>query len=316
MDYVEADGSTIDEAIDRALEQLGIARDKAEIEILCNTTRGLFGIGARKARVRASRRREIDLREKEAAKCEPRLATPAEGTIAASPVARDSLPEALTMPQSLGFDKSPEKSRPEDRLDAMGDSDRAAEAAGGEELAADQEEIPQGLASGPLHATLERARTVLTEIIALMQVEAQVALADEGQLLITGDKRGMLIGRRGQTLDALEYLVNRIIGREELPGRVSIDAEDYRERRRGSLEGLAQRLAERVRHRGKAVSLNPMSPRDRRIIHLALQGDPSLVTRSTGEGYYRRLVIAPAGSRGGGRQQGRREGADGRRRGE
>jgi spoIIIJ-associated protein len=316
MDYVEAEGSTIDQAIDRALEQLGIARDKAEIEILCNTTRGLFGIGARKARVRASRRRQIDLEEKEPAACESQPSTTVERGIAAPPVVRQPTPDATPAPESSGLDERREKAWPEDGVAVVGSSDHAEESPVAEEIAVDQGDGPPGLVSGPRDVTLDRARTILTEIVALMEVEAEVVLADGGQLLITGDKRGMLIGRRGQTLDALEYLVNRIIGREELPGRVSIDAEDYRERRRGSLEGLAQRLAERVRRRGKAVSLNPMSPRDRRIIHLALQGDPSLVTRSTGDGYYRRLVIAPAGLRGGGRHQGRREGAEGRRRGE
>jgi spoIIIJ-associated protein len=315
MDYVEVEGSTIDEAIERALEQLGIARDKAEIEILCNTSRGLFGLGAKKARVRASRRREIDIEESESAGDEPPL-TPSDAQgIAAPPSALDSVLGTPVTLEPSGSERLALRSSPEDKRASLPGSANTAE-----ELdvapVAERGEEEQPSVSEPAGATLERARTVLTEIVALMQVEAQVVLADEGQLMIAGDKRGMLIGRRGQTLDALEYLVNRIIGREELPGRISIDAEDYRERRRGSLEGLAQRLAERVRRRGKAVSLNPMSPRDRRIIHLALQGDPSLVTRSTGDGYYRRLVIAPAGSRGGGRQQGRRGGAEARRRGE
>jgi spoIIIJ-associated protein len=315
MDYVEVEGSTIDEAIERALEQLGIARDKAEIEILCNTSRGLFGLGAKKARVRASRRREIDIEESESAGDEPPLAPLDAQAIAAPPSALDSVLGTPVTLELSGSERLALRSSPEDKRASLPGSASTAEEFDVAPVAERGEE-EQPPVSEPAGATLERARTVLTEIVALMQVEAQVVLADEGQLMITGDKRGLLIGRRGQTLDALEYLVNRIIGREELPGRISIDAEDYRERRRGSLEGLAQRLAERVRRRGKAVSLNPMSPRDRRIIHLALQGDPSLVTRSTGDGYYRRLVIAPAGSRGGGRQQGRRGGAEARRRGE
>jgi spoIIIJ-associated protein len=313
MDYVEAEGSTIDAAIERALEQLGVAREKAEIEILCNASRGLFGIGGRKARVRASPRREIDLGEGEPVAAEPPPAPRSAQKITAPAFARDSLPEAPVTP---GLPRPPAKSSPGDSVGTASGPEITAEEISAEEPATERGGLEQPPGSAPGGATLERARAVLEEIVGLMQVEAQVALADDGQLMISGDKRGMLIGRRGQTLDALEYLVNRIIAREELPGRVGIDAEDYRERRRGSLEGLAQRLAERVRRRGRPVSLNPMSPRDRRIIHLALQGDPSLVTRSTGDGYYRRLVIAPAGSRGGGRQQGRREGAEGRRRGE
>jgi len=266
MDYVEAAGNTIDEAIAQALEQLGVAREKAEIEILCDTTRGLFGIGKKKARVRATIRREIELAEIDTAAVEPEA------------------PEAEVTTEALPTEEpAPEPDR----------DDVAAEEAPPEETGSD-------------NGTLEVARGVLQEIVGLMQVEARVDVASEERLVISGDKRGLLIGRRGQTLDALEYVLNRIVARTDQVGRVSIDSENYRERRRQSLEALAQRLAKRVHRRGKPVSLNPMTPRDRRIIHLALQGDSSLVTRSTGDGYFRRLVIAPAGHRGGNRQRGQR----------
>jgi spoIIIJ-associated protein len=105
----------------------------------------------------------------------------------------------------------------------------------------------------------------------------------------------MIIGRRGQTLDALEHLVNRIVLRDEADAgvRIALDVEGYRERRQESLEQLARRLAAKARETGRAVTLNPMSPRDRRIVHLALESDPGVSTASEGEGHYRRLVIAP-----------------------
>jgi spoIIIJ-associated protein len=259
---VETEGNTIDDAIERALVELGVGREKAEIEILCDTTRGLFGIGARKARVRASLRRRID-----------------EGWLDATP----GKPEAPPLPEQ----------------EQAGDDEASMD------LVAQGQEAP-GCESE--HAAVERARDVLAQIIGLMKLDAQVAVAGAGRLAVSGDKRGMLIGRRGQTLDALEYLINRIISREVRAERVTIDAEDYRERRRESLEALAHSLAERVRRRGRPLSLNPMSPRDRRIIHLALQGESSVVTRSTGDGHYRRLIIAPAGACETGRQRGRREG--------
>jgi len=159
----------------------------------------------------------------------------------------------------------------------------------------------------------EQAREILDRIVALMGVEATVNVGASGELVLSGDKGGLLIGRRGQTLDALEYVLNRIIARESAGARISIDAENYRARRRESLEELAARMADRVRKRGKPVSLNPMSPRDRRIVHLALQDDASLVTRSTGEGQFRRLIISPAGNRGGGRSRSRRRGSASRR---
>jgi len=114
-------------------------------------------------------------------------------------------------------------------------------------------------------------------------------------LAVSADSGGLLIGRRGQTLDALEYIVNRIVGREDgVWGRVMIDVEHYRERRLEHLTQLAQRLAEKAKQSGRPVTLNPMSPRDRRVVHLALRGDTAISTRSQGEGHYRKVIILPA----------------------
>ena len=109
-----------------------------------------------------------------------------------------------------------------------------------------------------------------------------------------------MIGRRGQTLDALEYLVNRIVARsEDAPAsRIMVDVEGYRERRREYLNELARRLAEKAKQTGRSVTLNPMSPRDRRVVHLALQNDTSVETRSQGQGYYRKMLILPGARRG------------------
>ncbi|MBI3302826.1 MAG: KH domain-containing protein [Deltaproteobacteria bacterium] len=132
-----------------------------------------------------------------------------------------------------------------------------------------------------------------------MGIEASVALEvspEEVLLRIDGKEGGILIGRKGQTLDALEYLVNRIISRsEEGEAHVVLDTENYRERRKKSLEELALRLGERAKRRRKTVTLNPLSPRDRRVVHLALQDDPLVTTKSTGGGYHRKLLIIPEG---------------------
>jgi spoIIIJ-associated protein len=144
---------------------------------------------------------------------------------------------------------------------------------------------------------MREACAVLQEVIHLMNIEA-VSSCDihEGEAVITltGGPINLLIGHRGQTLDALEYLLNRMVTRsEEGEARFVLDAEGYRERRRKSLESLALHLGERVKRRRKIVTLSPLSPRDRRIIHLALQGDPLVTTRSMGRGYFRRLSILP-----------------------
>lgn len=143
----------------------------------------------------------------------------------------------------------------------------------------------------------EKACEVLKEVLRLMGLDASLSFEvqeEEVVVNILDAADGIVIGRNGQTLDALEYLVNRIITRsEESEVRVALDAEGYRERRRKNLENLALRLGERAKRRRKTVTLNPLSPRDRRVIHLALEGDPLVTTRSMGRGYFRRLCIVP-----------------------
>jgi spoIIIJ-associated protein len=138
-----------------------------------------------------------------------------------------------------------------------------------------------------------------------MGFENSVAIAqsEDGVVLeIHSEESSVLIGKHGQTLDALEYVLNLIVAREEESAtRIHLDSEDYRAKRRRSLEEMAQRMAEQVKKRGRPVTLDPLSPRDRRTIHLALQGEPDLTTRSTGEGIYRQLMILPKGEPGRGR---------------
>jgi spoIIIJ-associated protein len=116
---------------------------------------------------------------------------------------------------------------------------------------------------------------------------------------VRADNSALLIGRKGQTLEALQYLVTRIAG--ERPGgegaHVVIDVENYRERRRKTLEDMALRLGEKAKRQRKTVTVDALSAADRRIIHTALQDDPWVTTRSLGQGSYRRLLIIPEGDR-------------------
>jgi spoIIIJ-associated protein len=149
-----------------------------------------------------------------------------------------------------------------------------------------------------------RAREVLEALLVHLvdgpQVE-EIRGEDEEtiHLSLSAADGGMIIGRRGQTLDALEHLVSRIVFRDdgERGLRIALDVEGYRQRREESLRELAQRLATKAKETGAVVTLNPMSPRDRRIVHLALQADPDVSTVSQGEGSFRRLLITPQGGR-------------------
>jgi spoIIIJ-associated protein len=151
-------------------------------------------------------------------------------------------------------------------------------------------------------AVAERAKAALSEILRLMGLKASVetqAGGDEIILDIRGENSGLLIGRKGQTLDALQYLVTRIAG--ERPGsegpHIVVDIENYRQRRRKSLEDMALRLGEKAKRQRKTVTVDALSTADRRIIHAALQDDPWVTTKSLGQGSYRRLLIIPEGDR-------------------
>ena len=143
----------------------------------------------------------------------------------------------------------------------------------------------------------ETAKKTLQDILRLLEVEAAVDLKEDSEhilLNIKGDGSGLLIGRKGQTLDAIEYLINKIVHKDaEDKKRIVVDTENYRLRREDSLVKLAQRLAEKAKRLGRPVTISPMSAHDRRIIHLALQDDKTLRTWSTGSGLYRKVIISP-----------------------
>jgi len=143
------------------------------------------------------------------------------------------------------------------------------------------------------------AKRTLEEILALIPVEATVAASrGEGRitLKVQGDRSGLLIGRKGNTLDALQFLVNKIVSKA-LGKKIDvvIDSENYRRRREDSLTQLALKMGDKAKRIKKPVTTNPMNPHDRRLIHLALKDDEHLETRSRGEGLLKRVVIIPKG---------------------
>lgn len=236
MEYVEAEGNTIDEAIKNALKTLGVERDKVTVDILAEGKRGILGIGAKKARVRASLRKSLFAEEE----------------------------------QKRGEQHPAQEERPSrDKIAAIG----------------------------------QKGKEVLGEILTLMGVNAAVEIKSgetevEIILNIQGDSGGLLIGRRGQTLDALQYLLTRIVSERQGEGpQLIVDTENYGERRRKSLEDMALRLGEKAKRQRKSVTVDALSAADRRVIHRALQDDPWLTTKSLGRGAYRRLLIIPEGDR-------------------
>jgi spoIIIJ-associated protein len=222
MKSVETEGKTIEEAVGKACEELGVLREDLDIQVLANGSTGFWGlVGAKNAKIRA--------------------------TLKERPMAQPS----------------------EANLSPLPSADQAAEA----------------------------AQKTLLDLLRLLEVEASVDLKEDSErilLNIKGDGSGLLIGRKGQTLDALEYLVNKIVHKgAEDKKRIVVDTENYRSRREDSLVKLALRLADKAKRLGRPVTISPMNAHDRRIIHLALQEDKSLRTWSTGTGLYRKVIISP-----------------------
>jgi spoIIIJ-associated protein len=268
MDFVETEGDTIDQAIENALKSLGVAREKITVDILSEGKKGIFGFGAQKARIRAS------------------LTKSGVDRSTRTPALAGSSPSGLRPTSDLeGPPGLPVGLLPEEPQAISG-------------------EIEPPVTAAEASAITAKAKTTLADILGLMGVKASVeTMVDEKSgetiLEIRSDNSGLLIGRKGQTLEALHYLVTRIAG--ERPGNdgphLVIDIENYRERRRKSLEDMALRLGEKAKRQRKTVTVDALSAADRRIVHAALQDDPWLTTRSLGQGSYRRLLIIPEGDR-------------------
>jgi spoIIIJ-associated protein len=304
-DSIEVAAPTIEKAITQALVQLGADQDDVEIEVLSTPRAGVLGLGARQARVRVTRRAP------EGASSGVTSPPPA------PPVQREPSPPVDTeVPRNTSASSADRTDQIEpagversDQLAPIADEPTADELLeperdGESETQVDAEEAsPYPDRAEP--AVLAREATgVLERILELMGESAKIEVvndkrADNLELNIKGDGSGLLIGRHGQTLDALEYVVNRVLARKlkDAATPVSIDTESYRARRRRQLHRMALAKGEQAKREHTAVTLDPMPPRDRRIIHLALKDDPLVATRSSGEGFLRSVEIMPVDER-------------------
>jgi spoIIIJ-associated protein len=293
VEGVEAEGRTVNEATEKALEQLGLRRDQVNVEVLSEGRPRLLGFRGEPARVRVT---ELP---------PPPAPTP-------RPVRDVSEPEDDDLvDEEEGDEDDDEEYEDDDDEDADEDDDEEYEDDDDEE----EEQIPAPPRRAPVaevkpvpvnEEDVAVAVTVLQNLLGLMTVEAEVVSRapetagdgiglTEAVLDVEGEDLGLLIGRRGQTLASLQYLVNLIVSKAT-NRRVafSVDVDGYRRRREEALVGLAKRTASRVRTTGRSVTLEPMPPNERRIVHLALQDDPAVVTVSIGEGEARKVAITPS----------------------
>ena len=164
---------------------------------------------------------------------------------------------------------------------------------------------PAKIKARKLMETVDRVEEFLADVFAAMQIDAKIEITENKEentmnVDLSGEDMGVLIGKRGQTLDSLQYLTNRVANKmQDGYVRVKLDTEDYRRRRKETLENLAKNIASKVKRTRRTVALEPMNPYERRIIHSALQSDPAVSTHSEGEEPYRKVVVTLARRSGG-----------------
>ena len=267
-DYITVSAKTLDDAITEALVQLGVTSDRLDYIVVEKGSEGFLGIGRKQAVIKARRKRE----EK-----------PVEETVEESkvetPVKEEVKPEKKTEKKPAKEHSHTKKNVREEKPEVKSEPKKEVELAKVE---------PQ---------TIETCEKFIYDVMNAMgmdDVKVTSVVDEEGALSINmeGSNMGILIGKRGQTLDSLQYLTNRVANKmQDGYVRVKLDTEDYRRRRKETLENLAKNIASKVKRTRKTVSLEPMNPYERRIIHSALQSDPAVSTHSEGEEPYRSVVV-------------------------
>lgn len=281
---ITVSAKTLDDAITEALVQLGVTSDRLEYDVIEKGSLGFLGIGMKQAVIRAWRKEE-----------------PKEESVdeIAEELIKEAVPTDITL--DTKEEKEPKKPKKENK-----EPKKAAQKSGKKEIKKEQKkEAKPEEKTEPRHetelakvedATIKECETFLQNVLQAMHMEVELCskVDEEGALSIEmkGDNMGILIGKRGQTLDSLQYLTNRVANKMQAGYvRVKLDTEDYRERRKETLENLARNIAHKVKRTRKPVTLEPMNPYERRIIHSALQGDKNVTTHSEGEEPYRRVVV-------------------------
>jgi len=263
---LDVSGKTVDEAIEQGLTQLGLSQDEVDVEIIKEGKRGVFGLGAEEALVRLTPRQQLPVRSEPVQNRDFTPAKPAE-----TPELKD------------------EPAIPEPDEDAP------------------REEAPPATPEtvDTVQNVEQIARRHLTGLLKHMGVEAEITtriatdLVEEGEepplaLNITGKDLGILIGRRSETLQALQYMVRLMVSKEMTSWQpIVVDVESYRVRRRRSLHRMAEEMAERAMSTRKRVVLEAMPAYERRIIHVSLKDHPAVITKSIGSDDNRKVTIIP-----------------------
>jgi len=315
MRSIDVSAKSRELAITNALAQLGVDRDEVYVEILDEGSKGLFGLGARPVKLRVStevpgpepvssrpapaRRQEPDQQPQRQQRPQPQRQDSQR-----PPQQRQQQPSRQQQPQRGQQPQRPAQAPRREHAPRPAPAPRPPAA-------------PRPASAGPIDA---EAEALLREVFQRMGIEATVAgeSGENGEVIlkVTSPDSAILIGRKGRSLGAIQYLINRMVNRNDAEEgeHITIDVEGYLGRRQEALEDLASRLAARAKESGRRQRTKPMSPQERRIIHVALEADSEVRTFSLGDANARFVVVAPKDERAGAgedrppRERGRRGG--------
>ena len=268
--FIDVTGKTEEEAINRALEQLKLDRDDVSVEILERAKAGFLGLGSCPAKVRVSYGED----EEPAAPAQPKAEK-----------VREDKPKA---------EKPRAEKKPAEKPQRREEPVKKESAPKTEE--AQTVKVPEDLGEEVNDERAQEIRKFLSGLLQQMEVQAEVKvyLPEKGRykVFLEGQGLGAIIGRRGETLDAIQQLTSYSVNRTGSRGRVQLDAENYRAKREQSLERLANKVAGKVVKYRRSVTLEPMNAYERHVIHTALQEVPGVTTYSTGVDPNRRVIVA------------------------
>ena len=259
MDVSEKWGNDVDTAVELALAELKCSREEVEVTVLEQPSRGFFGIGAKLALVRVEKKAPVVEEEPAPAVVEEKA--PASAPQKQKPQKSETKVEKKKNKKEI----QPKKSSIEEEVGNLSPVEN--------------------------HIALDFLKEVTEQMGLIVDVTAK-ANEDSVLLNIQGKDSGTIIGKRGQTLDAIQYLTSLVVNKDQDNYiKVVVDAENYRSKREKTLEKLANRLADKVVKTKRSVRLEPMNPYERKVIHATLQSNPRVTTRSEGQDPYRRVII-------------------------
>lgn len=286
MEFVEKWGTDVDTAVDLALDELKATRDMVDVEILEEPSRGFFGIGSKLALVRVKIKEEP--KKSEAKKNTQKKSDKSDNL--------DKNYRKSSIKKTIKTEEKPNSAKDtyqdENKINNDVDNIKKEEKS---DIKKDTSSLDTILADKVPYPEENIAVPFLKDVTEKMGVELEFTPYKANDYIfidISGKDTGTIIGKRGQTLDSIQYLTNLVLNKnKEEYQRVILDAENYRTKREKTLEQLAYRLAGKVVRTGRTQKLEPMNPYERKIIHTALQDDSRVMTRSEGKDPYRRVIV-------------------------